>query len=120
MSVENRNFKISKESSFYSRNKSIAKSRMIENNSDRCFIDCDYEILKSSVTLTVGGILLTLKRVSDTESCLSGEILMFTDGSLHVFFDEINPIYPRFRVDLETSLTRVQSCTIRSEENEVI
>ncbi|CAG9329428.1 unnamed protein product [Blepharisma stoltei] len=90
-------FKNWKESSHCQRNRYLA-SHNANNNTAGLRFDLSYEIISSSILRIDGGIKFTCRSLFEDNPFLQGEIIMYKNECIHVYLDEINPIFPRFRI----------------------
>ena len=89
-SVKRHEFKTCKDLSFCQRNRFLASS-------------LDYKILyfvpPSSITQTSGVIRYQIQSSQESSPFLTGETVLLTNNLLHVYLDEISPLFPRFRTN---------------------
>ncbi|CAG9328353.1 unnamed protein product [Blepharisma stoltei] len=113
------------ESSFCYRNRTLSKNNSLSKPSGLRF-EIKYAILPDSVMRIPGGISFKAGSAFEDQPFLKGEIIMYsTTGNLHTYFDEIIPIYKRFRIPTsdvlnENLLSRVPHSCISISNNCVI
>jgi mannosyl-oligosaccharide alpha-1,3-glucosidase len=87
-SVNRKNFKTCKEVGFCYRNRLLSKSEYFKTY---------YEGVPASLSSIPGGVSFEIKTRTETQSFLKAEITLQANNVLHVYIDEISPLYPRYR-----------------------
>ncbi|CAG9331965.1 unnamed protein product [Blepharisma stoltei] len=116
--------KTSEDSGFCVRNRYLTRNRAQIKNSGLRF-DMDYEVDSTSIQKIPGGISFLVKSIFEDVPFLKGSIVLLTSGSLHVNFDEIHPLFPRFRSPYDDilnseSLHEVPDDSVKVKPNQVI